>query len=192
VEILNKGEFMHYPRMFTLLVLNVFMHVTAYAMPIHASAQKGYGITHFIIGQPALPSPISSTIQDTVDSILFAPDDDVLSHLLHLIDKETTSIKATIFLLTDERIMQSLINAHERGVNVEIIVDPRHMYDRFSRISHLCKHNMCIFIFNPKYNDPAGTGLMHNKFIIFGTEADAASAVWTGSFNLTKIIRNTS
>jgi len=124
-----------------------------------------------------------------VDTILFSPDDDVCAHLLELINKEQQSIKMTIYLLTDEQIMQALINAHKRGIAIEIIVDPKHMYDRSSRIYQLCQQGMCVFVFNPKYSDLGGTGLMHNKFVIFGAEHTTTSAVWTGSFNFTKAAR---
>jgi len=151
----------------------------------------GYGSTHFIIGQPIFKksSHLPSRLPDMVDTILFSPDDDVCAYLLELINKEQHSVKMTIYLLTDEQIMQALINAHQRGVIIEIVVDPKHMYDRSSRVYQLCQKGICVFVFNPKYSDLAGTGLMHNKFVIFGPEHASTSVVWTGSFNFTKAAR---
>lgn len=175
--------------LFCCLTLCIYQSVVATSHEIFFPT--GYGSTHFIIGQPVFKktSHVLSRLPDTVDTILFSPDDDVCAHLLELINKEQQSIKMTIYLLTDEQIMHALINAHQRGVSVEIVVDPKHMYDRSSRVYQLCQQGICVFVFNPKYSDLAGTGLMHNKFVIFGSEQASTSAVWTGSFNFTKAAR---
>jgi cardiolipin hydrolase len=154
----------------------------------------GFGSTHFIVGVP------SSQIQqqqkkgdqnlllaDAIIDILFSPDDDLCMRLVTLIDKEMTSIKVAIFLLTDERIAQALLNAKQRGVQVEVVVDPKHMYDRFSRVDMMCRQGMCVYVFNPKYADTRGVGLLHTKFVIFGTSGQSTSVVWTGSFNFTRV-----
>jgi hypothetical protein len=57
--------------------------------------------------------------------ILFSPQDHVGEELIALINKEKKTIKAAVFCLMHYGIAKALIDAHNRGVEVEIIVDPR-------------------------------------------------------------------
>jgi mitochondrial cardiolipin hydrolase len=184
-------------RMYLILCIMLGVHALGSA---DDPVPPGFGSTHFIVGNPAktVIQPMQrSDKQETgaatkvascgrVKKILFAPDDDVCAELLGMIEKEKKIIKVAIFLLTDERIAQALVKAHERGVQVEVVVDPKHLYDRFSRVQLLCKNGIDVFVFNPKYGDPLGTGLMHDKFVIFGLPEDKNSAVWAGSYNFTR------
>ncbi len=61
-----------------------------------------------------------------IDLLFFAPDEGRIykNILLGLIEQEKKSIKAALFRLTDKKVMQALIDAHTRGVSVEVIFDP--------------------------------------------------------------------
>ena len=60
-----------------------------------------------------------------IDLLFFAPDEGRIykNILLGLIEQEKKSIKAALFRLTDKKVMQALIDAHTRGISVEVVFD---------------------------------------------------------------------
>lgn len=167
-----------------------------------------FGKTHFIVGCPqehatklkAQKKEKSADIQadssfnlvcdGCIKHVLFSPDDNIQKILLHLIGAEKESIRLTAYSFTDGEVAQALIDAHERGVRVEIIADPACMLDRFGKVPMIKDHDLIVFIYNPDHlkNDKKSltSSIMHNKFIIFGKNVAGKSLVWTGSFNWTK------
>lgn len=120
--------------------------------------------------------------------ILFSPGDRIADQLISLIGKEKKSIKAAVYCLMHKDIIQALIEAHERGVHVEVIVDPFSAKAR-SPVRKMGEVNLPVFVWSPpdryktskkgeqvKQRKP----LMHDKFCVLGD-----SSVWTGSFNFT-------
>jgi len=120
--------------------------------------------------------------------VLFSPEDHVADELIALIEKEQKSVKAAVYCLMHRGIIKALINAYQRGVQVEVIVDPFSIKSR-SPIKKMHEANIPIFVWNPplptvltkngrkvKKRRP----LMHDKFCILGDKR-----VWTGSFNFT-------
>ncbi len=120
----------------------------------------------------------------------FSPDDDVRSILISLIEQEQVSICIAIYSFTDRMIAKALDQARQRGVAIDIVVDPSCLYDRYSKIDQLLKDNITILIYNPKSRKNNGakraSGLMHNKFALFGKNNGEKSILWTGSFNFTR------
>lgn len=109
----------------------------------------------------------------------FSPDDHLQERLIALIDQETVSIKAAVFLVTDIKIVKALMKAYDRGVEVQLVVDTSQSRGVLSKIELLRKHGIFIFEYDARnefYN------LMHNKFAIFKRQ----NLVWTGSYNWTK------
>ena len=120
--------------------------------------------------------------------ILFSPEDHIAEELIALIKKEQTSIKSAIYCLLHRDILKALIEAHKRGVKVEIIIDSYSMKSRFAS-KKMQEANIPVFVWNPTLpivkvkNDrkiKKSRSLMHDKFCIFGN-----NRVWTGSFNFT-------
>src|SRR5580700_1281572 len=117
--------------------------------------------------------------------VLFSPDDHVADELIQLIEKEQTSVKAAVYCLMHRGVAAALIHAHQRGVHVEVIVDPYSIKSR-SPIEKMRKANLPIFVWNPSLpQDKDGRKkksrpLMHDKFCVLGNHL-----VWTGSFNFT-------
>lgn len=171
---------------------------------------EDFGKTHFIVGMPQEQSAQyktqiqkneihapDSTIQPfdllcdgCVKRVLFSPDDQIQKILLHLIGSEKESISMTAYSFTDGDVAQALIDAHNRGVRVELVADPGCMFDRFGKIPLIKEHEIVVFIYNPdhlsKDKKSLASSIMHNKFIIFGKNIEGKSLVWTGSFNWTK------
>lgn len=164
------------------------------------------GKTHFILGLP-IPAPVplkkinlpvNSSAMQTSDlnarlvchdgcykQAFFSPDDNVQEILVQLIEQEQMSIKIAIFSFTDGKIAQALIDARQRGVEVEVIADISGLRDKFSKIDLLKKNGIKVTVYDPRntsiYND-----IMHHKFVLFGKNIGGKSLLWTGSYNFTK------
>lgn len=120
--------------------------------------------------------------------VLFSPEDRVAEELISLIDKEQKSIKAAVYCLMHKGIADALIDAHKRGVDVEVIVDPYSVKAR-SPLRRMHRAKLPLFVWDPPEvvrETKAGKmvkdrkPLMHDKFCVLGN-----SCVWTGSFNFT-------
>lgn len=159
------------------------------------------GKTHFILGLPTPPPlklkkinlPANSSDLSTrlachdgcYKQAFFSPDDNVQDILVQLIDQEKKSIKIAIFSFTDGKIAQALIDAHRRGVMVEVIVDITGMRDKFSKIDWLKENRIKVTVYDPR-NNSIYNDIMHHKFVIFGNNIGGKSLLWTGSYNFTK------
>lgn len=159
------------------------------------------GKTHFILGLPTPPPLKLRKINLPANSsdlgqrlachdgcykqAFFSPDDNVQEILVQLIDQEKKSIKIAIFSFTDGKIAQALIDAHRRGVMVEVIVDITGMRDKFSKIDWLKENGIKVTVYDPR-NNSIYNDIMHHKFVIFGNNIGGKSLLWTGSYNFTK------
>jgi len=115
---------------------------------------------------------------------LFAPDDKPTIKLIELIQNASTCIHAAIYMITDKKIADELINAHNRGVDVKIITDEISS-GTFGKTHLLAESGVSVYIFDTgeKKDDPKffnNAALMHHKFMIVDNKI-----VWTGSFNWT-------
>lgn len=116
--------------------------------------------------------------------VYFSPQDHLAERLVRLIEKEEKSIRVAIYSITHAKIARALGQAKERGVLVEIIVDPTSSKSK-SPLHRLAKNQVPLYVWDPPAtilgkSGKAKKGLMHDKFCIFG-----AHTVWTGSFNFT-------
>jgi phosphatidylserine/phosphatidylglycerophosphate/cardiolipin synthase-like enzyme len=112
--------------------------------------------------------------------VYFSPDERVDLKLIEQIENEKKSIHAAIYCLSHSGIEKALVKAKERGIPVEIIVDPFSLKQR-GICKRLHRAGVPLFVFKPKSvakNQRAA--LMHDKFCVFGEDK-----VWTGSFNFT-------
>ncbi len=120
--------------------------------------------------------------------VLFSPQDHLADELISMIDKERKSVKVAVYCLTHRGIVKALTQAQERGVSIEVIVDPYSLRAK-SVLKQIHKAPFPVFVWNPesqfkqlkngkkiKKRQP----LMHDKFCILGDDR-----VWTGSFNFT-------
>lgn len=122
-----------------------------------------------------------------VKRALFSPDDDIKTVLIGLIEQEKKHIALAVFTLTDKDVAQALIDAHDRGVVIELVTDRSTMVSDYSKIPLLSKSGVIIYSY-PKMKDidKAHQSLMHNKFILFYSSLQGKMLLWTGSFNLSR------
>lgn len=115
----------------------------------------------------------------------FSPKDHVDTKLISLIEQETSSIKAAVYCLTHRGIINALIEAKKRGVEVELIIDPFTVKAR-APLRKMSQSGLSIYVWDPQQKQMTDHGklrtpLMHNKFCVFSK----LGVVWTGSFNFT-------
>lgn len=120
--------------------------------------------------------------------VLFAPDDQPTEKLMSLIKKSHKKIYAAVYMITDKKIAQELINAKRRGVDVKVVVDASTIDSLYGKGSMLKENNIDLYVFRSKSKrqgkkEFAGA-LMHNKFALIDDQ------LWTGSFNWTKRANN--
>jgi mitochondrial cardiolipin hydrolase len=158
-----------------------------------------FGKTHFIVGFPhqengaqqkCAPSKqgLAQMLQcddGSFKQAFFSPDDNLQEILIGLIDHEKSSIRIAIFSFTNGAIAQALVNAHRRGVQVEIVTDISSMYDRFGKIRWLKEQGIKVYVYNP-FNKAILNNIMHHKFVLFANNIEGKALLWTGSANWTR------
>lgn len=117
--------------------------------------------------------------------VYFSPKDHLADKLIELIDQEQKSIQACIYCLTHPKIGEALMRAKQRGVSIQVIIDPFSV-KRGSPITKMEKAGILVLVWNPPKSETEKrkrikAPLMHDKFCVFGS-----GRVWTGSFNFTR------
>lgn len=111
--------------------------------------------------------------------VYFSPDDSVAQKLVALIEQEKESLCVAAYAFSHGKIAQALIDAKDRGVKVEVIVDP-YTLSFPTQMKKMHKAGIDIWVWDPPVKGNKRPPLMHDKFCLFGEKA-----VWTGSFNFT-------
>ena len=94
----------------------------------------------------------------------------ISSGITSLLDGATTSISAALYHLSWQPIIDSLLAAHTRGVQVKLAVH----FESYSEFQSLIDAGISVQYVNTSY-------IMHNKFFIVDS-----TYVWTGSYNPTE------
>lgn len=115
-----------------------------------------------------------------VEGVFFVPDDPVKKILLGLIYTERWYIKAAVYQLTDPDLFDALIDAHRRGVKIEIITDKSCLASKHEKISELRSYEIPVYVYGEKFYS-----IMHNKFWVFGKNLCNKKIIWSGSANAT-------
>lgn len=99
-----------------------------------------------------------------IDKVFFAPRDaaTIENILIGLIRSTQTEISGALFRLSNKRIIEELIVAHQRNVKINIILDPEAL-STSQVISKLSHAGIVLSLYN---NKTYGT-YMHHKFLIF-------------------------
>lgn len=116
---------------------------------------------------------------------LFAPNDRPTTRLIKEIDETYDILYAAIYYISDQKIIDALIRAHNRKVKVRIISDASTSHAIYSKVHQLVKAGIPVFVQNIKKKEAVTRAafvrhkLMHDKFALVNNK------VWTGSFNWT-------
>ena len=136
-----------------------------------------------------------------IDIILFAPDNGRLYKMLIRGLIQTTSsdgsIQVAAFRFTDKEVKSDLIDAHNRGVKVEIVFDPGAMTSTFYSLAFsLCESGIAVYQYIPVGLIPLSQrinelqrisyqAIMHHKTMLFKKTFGGKDIVVFGSLNFT-------
>ena len=162
----------------------------------------GFGKTHFIVGADSAElirkkqvSRLQHTLQipekaDRIIQAFFSPDDDTRGILLNLIACEKEKICFTAYLITDETIVDALLEAHQRGVCVQVVTDKFCCRGKYGKVRKLHSGGIDVLVYSGhKKSGSKLSNIMHNKFVVFNNNLLGRSIIWTGSLNFTHSAR---
>jgi phosphatidylserine/phosphatidylglycerophosphate/cardiolipin synthase-like enzyme len=123
-------------------------------------------------GQPAV-----ATTQQTATSIevYFSPNGGCTDAIVKQIDGARETILVQAYSFTSAPIAEALLQAHKRGVNVQVILDKSQRTEKYTVATFL--KNVGI----PTFIGEGQPGIAHNKVMVID-----GRTVITGSFNFTK------
>jgi len=107
--------------------------------------------------------------------VYFSPDDKPEKALISTLQQAREKIWVAVYALTNKKITQALIDAHNNGVAVQVVSDQSYMLgDKYNKVEMLQENGIDLFLY-----PETAPGIMHNKFAIIDEQ------VWTGSMNWT-------
>lgn len=109
--------------------------------------------------------------------VAFSPWDDTEGLLLRTIGSARTSIHVQAYIFTSRKLADALIDAHRRGVRVEVLADRETTLKGRNRIADLADAGVAVWL-EYRY------AVAHNKVIITDPRSTDCAVV-TGSYNFT-------
>jgi phosphatidylserine/phosphatidylglycerophosphate/cardiolipin synthase-like enzyme len=126
---------------------------------------------------PALAAGTVASVQGSLQAV-FAPWDDVESAVIDVVAGAKRQVLVQAYLLTSKKIATTLVAAHQRGVDVRVLVDGGQL-DKVpsSMAGELSSAGIPVWV-ETKYQNA------HNKIIVVDADGPGATVI-TGSFNYT-------
>jgi phosphatidylserine/phosphatidylglycerophosphate/cardiolipin synthase-like enzyme len=109
-----------------------------------------------------------------IAGVYFSPQGGCEQAIIQQIEQAKTEIKIQAYSFTSEPIAESLLAAHKRGVDVQVILDKSQKTQSYSSYTFFKNQGIPVFI-------DSAHAIAHNKIIIIDKQI-----VITGSFNFTK------
>lgn len=104
----------------------------------------------------------------------FSPGEDCRRKLLDLCVAARTTLDISVFTISDDRLTQAVVNAHQRGVIVRIVTDDDKSQDEGSDVDYLIAQGIAVRMdISPNH--------MHHKFAVIDQRV-----LVNGSFNWTR------
>ena len=150
----------------------------------------GYALGAHVVAWDArakTPNPTTQTPQATASSktnntaqikVLFSPNDDVQGEIVRALNAAKKQILVQAYLLTDDRITHALIAAHQRKVDVRILLDAVRTQQASGSDANALSHAGIGVKLEHRYENA------HNKVIVIDAGLPTA-VVLTGSYNFT-------
>jgi phosphatidylserine/phosphatidylglycerophosphate/cardiolipin synthase-like enzyme len=113
-------------------------------------------------------------LNNTPTNVCFSPNGGCTEAIVNQIDNAKSEILIQAYSFTSTPIAKALVNAHKRGVHVEIILDKSNKSQKYSAGDFTAHMGVTTYI-------DSRHAIAHNKIIIIDKET-----VITGSFNFTK------
>jgi phosphatidylserine/phosphatidylglycerophosphate/cardiolipin synthase-like enzyme len=125
-----------------------------------------------IVGTGCQP-PAQVSVPQGIE-VYFSPHGGCTEAVVENLNRATNSVCVQAYSFTSAPIAQALVNAHKRGVKVQVILDDSQQTEKYSEADFLKNYGIATFI-------DSRHGIAHNKIMII----DGAIVI-TGSFNFTK------
>jgi mitochondrial cardiolipin hydrolase len=106
--------------------------------------------------------------------VLFSPRDACCERLCRLLQGARKSVDVCVFTITDDRIAEAMLRAHDRGVQLRVISDAMKTLDEGSDVGRLARAGVAVSLDTPDKH-------MHHKFAVFDRRV-----LVTGSYNWTR------
>jgi cardiolipin hydrolase len=113
------------------------------------------------------------TAPKTLAEACFSPGNDCRNRIVGLLDAARVSADLCVFTITDDRLTDTIISAHGRGVTVRIVTDDSKATDLGSDIDRLAAAGVEVRVDRSRFH-------MHHKFAILDRRT-----IVTGSYNWT-------
>ena len=131
---------------------------------IKAAAQKFFVAAFLLLAVPA---------HATSAEVGFSPSGGAQQLVISAIDSAKSTIRLVAYSFTSTPIAKALLQAHQRGVDVQIVLDKSNATARYSAATFLANQGVPVRI-DYRY------AIMHDKFIVID-----GHTIETGSFNFT-------
>ena len=119
-------------------------------------------------------SPLPVLAQAPAWSVYFSPNGGCTLAITHQLDRAKKEVLVQAYSFTSARIAKALLEAHKRGVKVEVILDRSQRREKYSSADFMAHAGIRVLIDDQH-------AIAHNKIMIIDQET-----VITGSFNFTK------
>ena len=108
------------------------------------------------------------------DRACFSPGDACARAIIGQLQAARESVAICVFTITDNRLADAILQAHDRGVSVRIVTDNDKATDPGSDIDRLRRHGVAVRVDHSSDH-------MHHKFAVFDS-----GCLLTGSYNWTR------
>ena len=124
---------------------------------------------------PVSTAPLSSTTTTpSAVTACFTPGENCTGTIVQVLGGATRTILAQAYSFTSAPIAKALLDAHKRGVQVQVILDKSQRSEKYSSADFLANQGVPVVI-------DANHAIAHNKVMVIDGET-----VLTGRFNFTK------
>jgi phosphatidylserine/phosphatidylglycerophosphate/cardiolipin synthase-like enzyme len=118
---------------------------------------------------------LEAPVSNTPSRAYFSPGDACLSAVIAELGRARKTADICVFTITDDRIANAVLAAHQRGVTVRILTDNDKQYDEGSDIERLARAGIALKVDETEHH-------MHHKFAVLdGTTLLNGSYNWTRS-----------
>ncbi len=122
----------------------------------------------------AFLSFVPASIEAASVEVAFSPDRGATELVIKAIGEAKSSIRVAAYSFTSKPISMALLEAHNRGIDVRVVVDKSQATARYTAATFLANQHVPVRV---DYN----YSIMHDKFVVIDGQT-----VETGSFNFTQ------
>ncbi len=123
---------------------------------------------------PVVGHAVDLTLSNAPAKVFFSPNGGATQATVKELDNATLEILVQAYSFTSAPIAKALVDAHKRGVSVEVILDKSQRTEKYSGATFLANSRIPVYI-------DAAHAIAHNKVMVIDEQT-----VVTGSFNFTR------